>query len=84
MDAERTTDGVIVRFPYHEVFVLSEMLDRWNRDGTDLRPELYEDQAEQRVLRDLCAVLEPMIDEAFSPTYGEVLDRARAAIRDPE
>ncbi len=84
MEAERTPDGVIVSFPYDEVLVLSAMLDRWNRNGTDRRPELYEDQAEQRVLWDLCAVLEPMIDEALAPTYREVLERARGAIRDPE
>ena len=84
MDTVRTPDGVVVTFRQEEVFVLSEMLDRWNKDGIDRRPELFDDQAEQRVLWDLCASLEPTIDDAFAPTYSEALARARAAIRDPQ
>lgn len=61
MDAAPAPDGVMVTFRYEEAVVLSEMLDRWNRDGIDRRPELFDDQAEQRVLWDLCASLEPMI-----------------------
>jgi hypothetical protein len=83
-DAAHTPDGVVVTFRHDEVLVLSEMLVRWNRDWIDRRPEFFDDQAEQRGLWDLCASLEPMIDEAFAPTYSEAVARARAAIRDPD
>lgn len=72
---------VTLSIPYAEVVVLSEMLDRWERDGTaDSLP--FEDQAEQRVLWNLTARLEPLVDEVFSANYEEVVTAARAAVRD--
>lgn len=83
MDAMRDPGGqVVVTFTYDEAFVLSEALDRWQRTGTmDQWP--FEDQAEQRVLWDLTASFEPIIDELFNENYADILARARAAVRDP-
>jgi hypothetical protein len=53
------------------------------QDGTRARLP-FEDQAEQRVIWDLLAVLEPVTDEAFSVEYDQAGARARDAIRDPE
>jgi hypothetical protein len=81
MDAARSGDEVTLSLSYDEAIVLSDVLHRWGADGTmDALP--FEDQAEERVLWNLTAVLEPMIDEAFAPSYGERLERARAATRD--
>lgn len=44
---------------------------------------LVADQAEQRLLWDLTASLEPLIDEVFSAGYREVLERCPSALRDP-
>ena len=84
MDANRVrADQVVLTLTNEEVLVLSDLLDRWERDGTYSRLP-FEDPAEQRVLSDLLAVLEPVTDEAFSPDYDQALARAREAVRDPE
>jgi hypothetical protein len=67
----------------NEVLVLSDLLPRWEQDGTRARLP-FSDQAEQRVIWDLLAVLEPVTDEAFSVEYDQAVARARDAIRDPE
>ncbi len=68
---------------YEEAVVLSDLLARWDRDGTaDALP--FEDQAEQRVLWDLGATLETVLDDVFSGAYAEVVRSARAAVRDAE
>jgi hypothetical protein len=72
---------VTLSLRYDEVLVLSDLLARWEGDGTmDGLP--FHDQAEQRVLWELAATLEPLVREAFSSNYGEVVARARAAVRD--
>jgi len=42
-----------------------------------------EDQAEERVLWDLCASLESILVEPFAENYIELLEKARAEVRDP-
>jgi hypothetical protein len=81
MNAERTKDGVVVRFDYHEAVVLSEMLLRWSDNGFLDNPDPFEDDSEAAVLHLLAGTFEPMIDEAFSPEYTTILDGARAAVR---
>lgn len=72
---------VTLSLRYDEVVVLADLLARWERDGTaDSLP--FQDQAEQRVLWDLAASLEPLVDEAFSSNYDEVVAAARASVRD--
>ena len=62
----------------NEAIVLFEFLSRY----TDTGKLAIEDQAEQRVLWDLCAMLESQLHEPISPDYDGILERARAAVRD--
>lgn len=73
---------VTLSLRYEEVVVLAEMLARWDRDGT-IASLPFEDQAEQRVLWDLAASLDPLVDEVFSTDYVTAVAAARAAVRDP-
>lgn len=72
---------VRLSIPHDEVVVLSDLLSRWERDGTaDSLP--FEDQAEQRVLWNLTARLEPLVDDVFSANHEHVVAASRAAVRD--
>ena len=83
MDAERISpEEVVVRLTYGEAFVLSDMLSRWARDASD-GSLTFEDEAERRLVQDLTAAFEPVIDEVFADDYGALLERARAPLRDP-
>ena len=73
--------GVAVLLNGDEAVVLFDMLHRWEDDGT-LERLPFGDQAEQRLIWDLSAALEPMIDEVFNLDYRDVVERARAAVRD--
>ena len=42
-----------------------------------------EDQAEARVLWDLCASLESILAEPFADNYHDLLAKARGQVRDP-
>jgi hypothetical protein len=59
--------------------VLFEFLSRFSNEDV-LR---LEDQAEERVLWDLCASLESVLVEPFAENYKELLERARVGVRDP-
>lgn len=63
-----------------EAIVFFEWLARFNK-ADDAR---FEDQAEQRVLWDIEAMLETTLVEPFESNYGEFLARARAAVRDSD
>lgn len=63
-----------------EALVLFEWLARF--DPAD-HPELFESQAEQRVLWDRASILEKTLHEPFAPNYRELLDAARERVRDP-
>ena len=62
-----------------EALVLFEFLSRFSDEDV----LTLEDQAEERVLWDLCASLESVLVEPFAENYQELLDRARAEVRDP-
>lgn len=80
MDASRPP--TTLQLSHEEVVVLAAMLCRWETDGTlDSLP--FHDQAEQRVLWDLAASLEPLVEEVFSTGYAAVLAAARDIVRDP-
>ena len=83
MDARKQSSGDIsVRLSYAEAVVLAEMLWRWERDGTQDNLPLA-DQAEQRVLWDLTASFEPLIDEVFDKDgYDNVVSHSRWQVRD--
>lgn len=62
-----------------EAVILFEMLSRWNDDSTFA----LVDQAEQRVLWNLCCALEEQLVEPFQPNYAGILAAARDRVRDP-
>ena len=63
-----------------EALVLFEFLRRF----TDSDVLATEDQAEQRVLWNLCCVLEKVLVEPFSANYPDLLAEARNRLRDQD
>jgi hypothetical protein len=62
-------DEVTARLSSAEAFVLFDMLHEWENGGGGRLAEVAGD-AERRVLSDLSASLEPVIDEVFSANYA--------------
>ena len=62
-----------------EAIVLLEWLSRFNKVE---KPDLFQDQAEERVLWDIEASLEQIIPELFNNDYAEILSKARDIVRD--
>lgn len=75
------TDEVSLGLSRDEALVLLEWLAR---TGAGEQPAAFEDQAEQRVLWDLEAVLEKHLVEPFKSDYRELLEAARSRVRDSE
>ncbi len=73
-----SNDNVLVRLSREEALVLHDFLARLNAMET----LAYEDQAEKRVLWNVEAELESILDEPFRPDYAERLRKARDAVRD--
>ena len=72
-------DEVEIHLSYDEALVLSDVLDRWYRD--EVRQTFpAADPAEFRVLDDLRASFEPVIDEVFASDYTRVVEAARRRI----
>lgn len=85
VDIRREPSGkVLATLTYDEAVVLFELLGRWESRAVLDDKELWSDRAERQVLWDLHAELEPIIDEAFLPSYSEVVRAAWAAVRGPE
>ena len=63
----------------NEALVFFEFLTRFNKKDW---PEIFEDQAEQRVLWDIEAILQKVLVEPFNPDYQEIIKQARETIRD--
>ncbi len=83
MDASKQPSGdIALQLSYAEAVVLAEMLWRWEREGTQESLPLA-DQAEQRILWDLTAVFEPLIDEVFDKEgFESVVSHSRWQVRD--
>jgi hypothetical protein len=73
-------DGCCLDLSKDEAVVFFEWLSRFNNEGN----HQFADQAEQRVLWDLQAMLEAKLAEPFDPKYREILASARARVRDTE
>jgi hypothetical protein len=81
MEVRRTSEGsVSATFSCSEALVLFDLLHRWELDEA-IPADAFQDHAEERVIGDLTASLEPAIDELFSDEYVAALERARAAVR---
>jgi hypothetical protein len=72
--------GVELRLRENEALVLFEFLSRFS--DTDLLEIV--DQAEKRVLWNLCCDLERILAEPFLDSYQTRLKKARDEVRDPE
>ena len=73
-------DEITLPLSKPEALVLFEFLSRYTQnDRLDIQ-----DQAEQRVLWDLCAQLEKTLSEPFRPDYDSILSAARDTVRDRE
>ncbi len=72
--------NISVKLSQAEALVLFDWLARFNKTG---RSDI-EDQAEQRVLWDLEAMLEAVLVEPLESSYDDLLAAARAKVRDRE
>ncbi len=63
----------------NEALVLFEFLSRLSDSNSKLT---IEDQAEERVLWNLCCDLEKILIEPFQENYVELLNQAREKVRD--
>jgi hypothetical protein len=72
-------EGVSLNLSPDEALVLFDFLWRYNESG---RLDIA-DQAEQRALRNSCALLEKALVEPLDPAYRERLTAARERLRDP-
>jgi hypothetical protein len=72
---------ILIEISGEEAIVLFEWLYNFNEKE---QYELFEDQAEKRILFDLQAELEKVISAIFSDNYIDILAKAREKIRDKE
>jgi hypothetical protein len=70
-------NSIALQLSQDEALVLFEFLSRFSDKG-ELR---VEDQAEERVLWDVCCLLEKCLAQPLRPDYVELLEKARAAVR---
>lgn len=70
---------VILELSRDQALVFFEWLSKFNA-SEDRR---FDDQAEERVLWDIEAMLESTLVEPLDPRYEELLAKARASVRDP-
>ena len=84
MDVLRDGRTVVATLGYAEALVLFELLHRWEETRIHEANGAFQDQAEERVISDLTASLEPIIEEAFANAYAETLAKARAEVRDSD
>lgn len=81
MESYKTKDNIQLNLSNDEALVLLHWLFRFNEIE---HPDLFEDQAEQRVLYDLEAVLEDVVDDIVDTDYNDYLVKARKKIRDED
>jgi len=76
-----TPDGkVVIELSAAHALVLFEFLSRFSNDD---KLEI-QDQAEARVLWDMCCDLEKVLVEPLRPDYADLLQRARGTVFDQE
>ena len=79
MESIKKDDKVLLELTKEEAIVLLEWLFRFNEGE---KSNLFQDQAEERVLWDMEASLEKVIPETFDSKYAETLSKARGKVRD--
>jgi len=79
MESKQKENKVVLELTKEESIVLLDWLSRMN-EGENA--DLFQDQAEERVLWDMEALIEKAISETFESNYAEILSRAREKVRD--
>lgn len=79
MDYKQEKSNVCLTLTKEESIVLLDWLARFNSQD---HATLFEDQAEQKILYDLEAVMEKVVDATFASDYIKRLQEARDKIRD--
>lgn len=70
---------MLIDISKNEALVLYEFLVRINKEPPI---EIFEDQAEQRVLWNIEAFLETQLSESFRDDYLQIIEKARQDVRD--
>lgn len=71
---------ICLKLTNEEALVLFDWISRFNEDDKNV----FQDQAEQRVLWDIEAMLEEQLVEPLDENYDELLKSARDKVRDQE
>ncbi len=79
-NAPTPDERITIELSSEESLVLFEFLSRFSNDH---KLEIH-DQAEERVLWNMCCDLEKTLVEPFRPDYADLLQKARDAVRDNE
>lgn len=79
MEAKKINDKILIEITKEEAIVFLNWLTVFNEKNNQ---EIFQDQAEERILWDFEAVLEKVIDETFDENYIEILSNARKKVRD--
>ncbi len=79
MDSSQRGEKVFLEFSKEEAIVLFEWLTYSNKT---MDPKFFQDQAEQRILWDMEACLEEVINETFDTDYSKIVSSARKEVRD--
>jgi hypothetical protein len=74
-------EKISIELTKDETLVLFEFLARFNETE---HPDIFEDQAEQKVLWIIEGQLEKQLVEPFRPDYKKIINEARNKIRDKE
>jgi hypothetical protein len=74
------TETVTLALSRDEALVLFDWIARFNSQSG----RTFDDQAEERVLWNVEAMLESRLTEPFDPNYKQLLQGARSRVRDAE
>ncbi|MEM0941003.1 MAG: hypothetical protein AAF600_12435 [Bacteroidota bacterium] len=77
MESRKENSGILINLSNEEARVLLDWVTRFNEDEN-----IFQDQAEERILFDLESILEEKIAQTFSDDYSAVLQKAREKVRD--
>jgi hypothetical protein len=77
---ESSKSPIYLKLTNEEALVLFDWISRYNEDDKNV----FQDQAEQRVLWDIEAMLEEQLVEPLDERYNDLLKFARDKVRDQE
>lgn len=79
MESGRENNKISLHLSDEEALIFLDWLIRFNQHSSNF----FEDQAEERILFDLEAILESQMPEIVAKDYKKRLETARKKIRDP-